>query len=317
MSADAAAAEAAIAALAEGRSPPPWPALAAGTRRLLVTNRVAVAVAAGTDAGALDALRDLIWATNARSLASAARTSRTLAAAGVRHIVVKGPALGLRLHGDAFLRPSADVDVLTAAADEGRAATALAGLGLMREPGHGTLYWRRFLGEAHFGPGDGRNAPVDLHVALPHPSGRRRDLASAVLSRAVVQDVGSTALPVPEPIDDLLVHAAYLAKAAARFEPAGAAMLDAAAAARRLGPDGLRVARRRAASLGLSGALSLALDPGRAEARARLLMLVPTGTIGRAALAVLACDGAGGALRALAFEAGRKAAQAAAHRGWF
>lgn len=313
----ATAAEAAILALAEGRSPPPWPALTKETQQLLVANRVAVAVAAGTDAGALDGLRDLAWVTNARSLASAARTSRTFTAAGVRHLVVKGPALALRLHGDAFLRPSADVDVVVAAADEARAAAVLASLGLVREPGHQALYWRRFLGEAHFGPGDDRNAPIDLHVVLPHPSGRKRAFATAVLSRAVAQGVGSTALPVPEPVDDLLVHAAYLAKAAARFEPAGAAMLDAATAACRLGPDALRVARLRAVSLGLSEALSLALDPGHAETRARLLALVPTGTVGRASLAVLACDGTGAALRALAFEAGRKAAQAAAHRGWF
>lgn len=317
MNAHATAAEAAIAALADGQSPPPWPTLTGETQRLLVNNRVAVAVAAGTDAGALDEARDLAWVTNVRSLASATRTSRALAAAGVRHVVVKGPALGLRLHGDAFLRPSADVDVVTAPKDESRAATVLAALGLAREAEHGTLYWRRFLGEAHFGPGDGRNAPVDLHLVLPHPSGRRRALASAVLSRAVPQRVGSTTLPVPDPIDDLLLHAAYLAKSAARFEPAGGAMLDAAAAARRLGPDRLQEARRRATSLGLSGALSLALDPGRAATRARLLAQVLTGTLGRAASAVLACDGAGEALRALAFEAGRKAAQAAAHRGWF
>jgi hypothetical protein len=102
-----------------------------------------------------------------------ATVARRLTQAGVRCILLKGPALAALLHGDGAFRPYVDVDLLVAPADVARAENVLGELGFeqlvddAQLGGHRRLHaheWRRAGGPS-----------VDLHRTLP---GARADPAT-------------------------------------------------------------------------------------------------------------------------------------------
>lgn len=104
-----------------------------------------------------------------------AEAVRRLRTAGVRSILLKGPALAALLHDEGELRTYVDADLLVAPGDEERAAAVLRGLGfeqLVSDAelgGHRRLHaheWRRAGGPS-----------VDLHRTLP---GARADPAAVV-----------------------------------------------------------------------------------------------------------------------------------------
>jgi hypothetical protein len=102
-----------------------------------------------------------------------ATVARRLTQAGVRSILLKGPALATLLYRDGAFRAYVDVDLLVAPADVARAENVLAGLGFeqlvddAQLGGHRRLHaheWRRAGGPS-----------VDLHRTLP---GARADPAT-------------------------------------------------------------------------------------------------------------------------------------------
>ncbi len=105
-----------------------------------------------------------------------------LAGAGVPGALLKGPFLGERLYGEAALRPSADLDLLVAAADLDRALAALGGAG-----------WR-----LHGGPSAGWRRRHHHHLVLERPGATGVELHF----RAVTGFGGAL------PAEDLLARAA-------------------------------------------------------------------------------------------------------------
>ena len=106
---------------------------------------------------------------------STAEAVRGLRAAGVRCILLKGPALASLLHDDGELRPYVDADLLVAPDAEERAAGVLRGLGFEQLVGDSELGGHRRLHAHEWRRADGPS--VDLHRTL---SGARADPAAVV-----------------------------------------------------------------------------------------------------------------------------------------
>ena len=93
--------------------------------------------------------------------------SRALTDAGVRHLVLKGPALSQRLYGDLAARDCKDIDVIVDPAARARAETAVAELGFSRADGSLSPpadAWRQAIGpkDVSFRSRD-RSIELELH----------------------------------------------------------------------------------------------------------------------------------------------------------
>jgi hypothetical protein len=105
-------------------------------------------------------------------LATAA-VARRLTQAGIRYILLKGPALATLLYGDGAFRPYVDVDLLVAPADVARAEDVLGELGFEQLVDDAQLGGHRRLHAHEWRRADGPS--VDLHRTLP---GARADPAT-------------------------------------------------------------------------------------------------------------------------------------------
>ena len=113
---------------------------------------------------------------------------RTFVEAGVDYVVFKGSQIAEDLYGEAFLRPSADIDVLVAEKDRRRAAEALLAAGFEHHPqALGPDYQIAFLGQG---------TPIDLHWHVMQPERSRRDLTAWILQGRV--ESGGRSVPSPE-----------------------------------------------------------------------------------------------------------------------
>jgi hypothetical protein len=144
--------------------------------------------------GALQGTADL------RSLVQA------LDGAGIRAVALKGPAHAAWLHGDPFIRPFADLDLLVAPGDRRRAADTLAGLGYMLPDGMSRATADVIYGALGAWPLARAGAlPVDLHWRLAHVRFPNPVMATDVLSESGSLRLQDTSVRIPSP-----THAALL-----------------------------------------------------------------------------------------------------------
>ncbi|MBS2027855.1 MAG: nucleotidyltransferase family protein [Deltaproteobacteria bacterium] len=181
-----------------------------GFWELARNNGVGVLVA--SQLGVLPSVRDLHRAQAAqgiRVLSALKVVLKTLEAAGVAALPLKGPVLAARLYGDFTLRPTSDVDVLVHESDLQRAMAALeaAGAELSPEYAENRGFFERYhhhLG-LHF-----RGLLVELHQ---RPSSRvaTRFPSEALFMRARVQELLELRVRVADPIDELIFLALHAA----------------------------------------------------------------------------------------------------------
>lgn len=148
-------------------------------------------------------------------LQHATRVSAMLDAAGIAHLVFKGPLRQQQLYGDLYIRASNDVDLLVAKRDF-RAARAVfldAGFdyfhkGLMR------FWWRRYGGQNGLIEPSTPGWSVDLHHALQPPETEQATGMDMFLSSAERITLPSGAkLPIPAPRHARLIAAMNVVKA--------------------------------------------------------------------------------------------------------
>jgi Uncharacterised nucleotidyltransferase len=134
------------------------------------------------------------------------------AGAGIRTILLKGPALAREYYADPALRPFTDLDVLVERRDRTRAIDVLSALGYAHgSPGRSLAYELEHAPATYFVslPAGGR-LPVDLHWELvAHPGGSRatelvtEEIWSRALSAAVWGPTARTLAP-----EDLVIYLA-------------------------------------------------------------------------------------------------------------
>ncbi|MFA6167285.1 MAG: nucleotidyltransferase family protein [Gemmatimonadaceae bacterium] len=137
----------------------------------------------------------------------AADLSGALAAAGVRAVAYKGPALAADVHGDVGARWFTDLDLLIAEADRERAARTMRALGYASPSGlseRAERVYSRWEGVSHFARGD--DLPVELHWRCQAPRyGGPQDPADVVArARPCGLGGGSVLVPAPEDLGVLL-----------------------------------------------------------------------------------------------------------------
>jgi hypothetical protein len=137
-----------------------------------------------------------------------------LHAAGVRPVLLKGPALVDWLYGDGSVRPYVDCDLLVATSQLALAERVLGELDFEREPGeelpamHASAWVRAADG-----------AQVDLHRSLPSISAPPADTWRTIARLTEPASVGGRVVEVPQaPVRALIValHAAHHGAGAAR-----------------------------------------------------------------------------------------------------
>lgn len=202
-------------------------------------------------------------AMNRRAMAVTAEAVAALTQAGLRHVVMKGPFQQIAVHGDAFRRPSGDVDLYVAPRDRKRAAAVLGSLGFAALEENRALWWVPFLGEQHF-QRDGDGAVIDLHHRLQQAGLPDWRGAEAVLDRAVMQPFGDAQIPVLSPADGCLLLTVTLAKALLAHEPCGWAAMDLPLWLERLDPAQRQMLDTIAGHSGQTQTLALGLALARA-----------------------------------------------------
>jgi hypothetical protein len=122
-----------------------------------------------------------------------------LDAAGLAHVVLKGPVLGGPLYGDPLCRPSSDLDLLVHRADRERVAEVL-GLGVDVTAADAT-------GSGQVSAHLRRGTPLDLHWEVVNDPAVRRatglDTATLLARRRTVT-VSGTEVATLDPVDTVL-----------------------------------------------------------------------------------------------------------------
>jgi hypothetical protein len=167
---------------------------------------------AAAPAGIMAALHHADRASRMKTLRQIAETRRVLAAfksAGITAVQLKGPALTQRLHGDAFLRDSVDIDVLVPIDEFAAASRVLQSLGATPETGlplSNSFAHRLNRVAYHHGVFD---LPVTkVHVELHwRMHGWPAEFAAAEVRRSVIDPAGGELVlhPIVELVD-LIIH---------------------------------------------------------------------------------------------------------------
>ena len=185
---------------------------------------------------------------NAFLLAEMAELTAALSAAGVRFVFLKGPLLGQLLYAPACLRPTSDIDLLTAYEDVAKAMDVLGALGYTYD--NGSPY--SGAGYAYdYSKGDtrlkimgrhsvcvrckgDRTSTVELHVQPFRSYGATtnqtlRTISDAVFARVQWVECGGQRYPILSHIDNFLMLCTHFARhaveAVTKFCSAGAAKL--------------------------------------------------------------------------------------------
>jgi hypothetical protein len=183
-------------------------------------------------------------------------------AAHIHVINLKGPVALSALHGDPFIRPSTDIDLLVRRRDFKRAGEVLEANGFLTPRGADTLWWRTFLGEQHY-YAEGR-APIDLHHRIQQPGCPAPRSLEAFWTDRIHASVGKVQTPVLSPTHACLLSCVSLAKAIANREPAGAHAWDIGAYLAASCPNQQAALNEAARSMGLLNTLRLGLRAARA-----------------------------------------------------
>lgn len=198
---------------------------------------------------------------NRRCLALGAEVQARFAAAGVRHLHLKGVLQQVSLYGDAYRKPTSDVDLLIDRRDFRLGERLLTEAGMVCEAGLLAPWWRIFLGEQHYQRtnvvASGGNI-VDLHHKLQQPGSPGVWRAAEFIKRAVPQEFEGNVYAVPSAIDRCLIAAISVVKAAYGREAAGGYVADLAAALGILTPAELAALPDRAGAHGLRETLDFA-----------------------------------------------------------
>jgi hypothetical protein len=143
-------------------------------------------------------------------LAALRRASATLEAAGVRHLVIKGPALAVQTTGHWKGRPATDIDLLIAPDDSGRAHRALTGDGFTRRDGRATapsaVYRWCQCELVYTGP---TTVPLDLHWRMDAAAGLCNLPFDLLWNRSCPVEIAGAQVQTLDPIDALLFTALH------------------------------------------------------------------------------------------------------------
>jgi hypothetical protein len=173
------------------------------------TGLEALARAHGAEHGTLRDVERRQFAAVTLTAAAARRLIEMLDAAGVCAVVLKGLPLAERYWGDAFLRPSVDVDLLVAKRDYDRARAALVAEGFAsREEWVPAWYLRRWFYHETLEVHRPHSLAVELHWDYLRPGLGDTDVPG-LLAAAENVVVAGCALPAPGPPWQLLVVAAH------------------------------------------------------------------------------------------------------------
>src|SRR5687768_16595259 len=120
-----------------------------------------------------------------RQLSILRDTVQALELRGAAAVVLKGIPLGERLYGDAFVRPSSDIDLYVAARDRATASSALRSLGWTPDDGAPPWHeaWSRegTEGREHLEVHSSLACDHLAHLRLPAPVVRRREIGGVGL----------------------------------------------------------------------------------------------------------------------------------------
>ncbi len=291
----------------------------------------------GRDA-ADDARREATWACNTRILFTTRKVTETLANDRIRHLVVEGPLLAQRVHGDAFVRPWQAVELLVPPYEIERAAAAIEAIGLARVGDARPAYLRGFSLGRRLVPVRPDLSEVDLQDSVRHPAGPAAGAMDAFLSGAVRTRFGDVQVPVPGPLDAFLLSSIALMRAVLDRRPAGGHVLDLATMRTRLTPANVRALSELAGGRRVGTALSFAMDVvsslgsdgahvpsaasaflwgalGNDDVWRRILVPSAMPALNDARCVTAACDGVGDRIRALSRDLGLKAATRIAEAG--
>ena len=148
----------------------------------------------------------------AQSLAVDVATGEVVAAlreAGIRSVVLRGPALARQVYAAGELRPYVDVDLLVAPGEEEAANAVLSRLGFALVASDAELAGHRPV-HAHEWLRDG--VAVDLHRTLSGVGAAPAELWAAIAAESEVEVVGGIEVKVPSPAAVALqlgLHAAH------------------------------------------------------------------------------------------------------------
>jgi hypothetical protein len=140
-----------------------------------------------------------------------------LSAAGVRHLLIKGPALSLQLYGDPFLRDFRDIDLIVDEGSEGAAAEVFLSRGFERNnpfAGVAPRFLPRLERGEHHAVFKKLGAPlyIEVHPARAGRLGAAPVSAEEAFSRAQRLEAAGTIFPAPclgHHALEVLVHGAH------------------------------------------------------------------------------------------------------------
>ena len=200
---------------------------------------------------------------NTRNLMTLRLVVSTLKANGVESVVLKGPCAQMLLHGDFFVKPSLDVDLLVSRRDFGKAGRMVADSGFAVAEECRSPWWTVFLGEQHFLAASRTLTTVDLHHRTQQPGCPAPREAGAFLSRPASIMVGGMKVPTLSRSDTILLACMSLVKALVHKEPAGGHVCDIAAGLAGHSPEEVAQLAREADRQGLRNTLGLGLRSAR------------------------------------------------------
>ncbi len=172
-------------------------------------------------------------------------------------VVIKGPPAQLALHGDGFVKPSTDLDLLVRPGDFARAGEVLATCGFNIPAGCTTAWWRNFLGEQPF-LCNGRPV-IDLHHRIQQPGCPSPKSLDAFFGDRTYVALGAMRIPILAPGHACLLSCMSLAKAIANREAAGGHAIDVAAYVASCSGEDLALLLKTARACGLLKTLYLGL----------------------------------------------------------
>lgn len=132
--------------------------------------------------------------------------------AGVRWLLLRGPAAGQILYGDTAARPFTDIDLLVSRHDLARARSCLEASGCgVSDAALGAAYFEAYHLHVPYRHGPS-GAMIELHWALDHRYVPFTIPYETVLAQSRCLEIDGVRLAVPCPEHDLLAHAIHAAK---------------------------------------------------------------------------------------------------------
>jgi hypothetical protein len=172
----------------------------------------------------IERYRTVTMRLNGAGLVTLRGLATLFADAGIDVLAIKGPTALMALHGDAFIRPSTDIDLLVRRKHFDRAGQALEAHGFSTPKGASTVWWREFLGEQHYFSDDGR--VVDLHHRVQQPGCPAPRSPNVFFDTRVHVPIGGNRMPILSPTYACLLSCMSLLKAVSNGEPCGSHACD-------------------------------------------------------------------------------------------